>query len=71
VTSGEITQAKFKYQIAKSPRNPPPSLRSPHSNSDIHGDVNKKRENRRGFQLKRQSKQQTATAAAALETAQD
>ena len=39
-----ITEAglKFKYQIAKSPRKPPPHLRSPHSSSGTHGDVNKK-----------------------------
>jgi hypothetical protein len=42
VTSREVTHAVFEYYKAKSPRKTPPSLRSPHYNSDIHGDVKKK-----------------------------
>jgi hypothetical protein len=70
-TSGEqVTQAELKYyncQITSKTTSPPskPSLQE-EILSDTHGNVNKKRDNRRGFQLKRQGKQQTATVAVTL-----
>jgi hypothetical protein len=47
-----------------------PTFEATHSSSDIHGDVNKKGKIAE-VSTKKTSKQQTATAAVALETAQD